>query len=570
MIVQYCKAKNSWYVSWSAACTLCLLSLLLLVFSETAYAAGLPKLPTTSSAQEESVTKDKKAVSAGPVDEFDRGVPRSSIKGFLASVEKGDYKSAVEYMDMRYLPSDLREDSSRLARMLKIVFDRVFWLDIDLVSDKPKGHLNDGQPSYRDILGQIKADDKTIDILMQRVPRSDGVAIWKISNKTVSHIPLLYQHHGFSPLEEYLEGSFPDIQFLGWQAWQWASFVMLIFLAYLVAWIPTTIASHLFKKRKTLFGNELAKYFCGPLRLCIWVILMHGILRILTPSVSLRGITNASTLMYIIVIWTIIRSVDLGGLSASYILKKKDRNAALILLKPTKTALKTIIILIGFLLWLENIGIHVGTLMASLGIGGLAIALASQDMLKNLLGSIMILIDKPYEIGQRIVAKGHDGMVEEIGLRSTRIRLFSGHQVIIPNDDMARADIENIGRRPHIRRCFDLSIALDTPASKIEQAINIIKDCLDNHECMSTDYPPRVYFDKMNRDSINIRVTLWYQSTEFWAFQAFNEKLNLMIISEFEAEGVKLALPSFNTYGKTETLDKQNLDPVPPAQQVET
>jgi len=326
MIVQYCKAKNSWYVSWSAACTLCLLSLLLLVFSETAYAAGLPKLPTTSSAQEESVTKDKKAVSAGP----------------------------VEYMDMRYLPSDLREDSSRLARMLKIVFDRVFWLDIDLVSDKPKGHLNDGQPSYRDILGQIKADDKTIDILMQRVPRSDGVAIWKISNKTVSHIPLLYQHHGFSPLEEYLEGSFPDIQFLGWQAWQWASFVMLIFLAYLVAWIPTTIASHLFKKRKTLFGNELAKYFCGPLRLCIWVILMHGILRILTPSVSLRGITNASTLMYIIVIWTIIRSVDLGGLSASYILKKKDRNAALILLKPTKTALKTIIILIGYLTKLVN------------------------------------------------------------------------------------------------------------------------------------------------------------------------------------------------------------------------
>ena len=90
----------------------------------------------------------------------------------------------------------------------------------------------------------------------------------------------------------------------------------------------------------------------------------------------------------------------------------------------------------------------------------------------------MILIDKPYEIGQRIVAKGHDGMVEEIGLRSTRIRLFSGHQVIIPNDDMARADIENIGRRPHIRRCFDLSIALDTPASKIEQAINIIKQLL--------------------------------------------------------------------------------------------
>ncbi|MCK5191185.1 MAG: hypothetical protein KAR12_14145 [Methylococcales bacterium] len=81
MIVQYCKAKEPWYVSWSAVCTVCLLSLLLLVFSETAYAAGLPKLPTTSSAQDASVTKAKKAVSAGPVDEFNRGVPYSSIKG---------------------------------------------------------------------------------------------------------------------------------------------------------------------------------------------------------------------------------------------------------------------------------------------------------------------------------------------------------------------------------------------------------------------------------------------------------------------------------------------------------
>ena len=514
-----------------------------------------------STAQDESIPSAKKAVSVGPLDEFNRGVPRSSINGFLASVEKGNYKSAVEYMDMRYLPSDLREDSLRLARMLKIVFDRVFWLDIDLVSDNPKGHLNDGQPSYRDILGQIKAGDKTIDILMQRVPRSDGVKIWKISNKTVSQIPLLYQYHGHSPLEEYLEGSFPDIQFLGWQAWQWASFAMLIVLAYLVAWIPTTIASHFFKKRKTLFGNELARFFCGPVRLCIWVILAHGTLLILTPSVSMRGITNAATLLYIIIIWAIIRSIDLGGLSASSILKKKDRNAALILLKPTKTALKSIIILIGFLLWLDNIGIHVGTLMASLGIGGLAIALASQDMLKNLLGSIMILIDKPYEIGQRIVAKGHDGVVEEIGLRSTRVRLLTGNQVIIPNDDMASTDIENIGRRPHIRRRFDLSIALDTPASKIEQAINIIKECLDNHECMSPDHLPWVYFDKVNRDSINIQVTLWYQSTDFRAFQAFNEKLNLQIISKFEAENIKLALPSFNVSGETETQNKQNFDP---------
>ena len=97
MIAQYCKAKYPCYVSWTAVWIVCLLSLLLLVLSETTQAANLPGLSTASTAQDKTIPSAKKAVSVGPVDEFNRGVPRSSIKGFLVSVEKGDYKTAVEY-----------------------------------------------------------------------------------------------------------------------------------------------------------------------------------------------------------------------------------------------------------------------------------------------------------------------------------------------------------------------------------------------------------------------------------------------------------------------------------------
>ena len=127
-------------------------------------------------------------------------------------------------------------------------------------------------------------------------------------------------------------------------------------------------------------------------------------------------------------------------------------------------------------------------------LGGLAVALAAQDTLKNLLGSIMILLDKPYRVGQRIVAKGHDGIVEEIGLRSTRLRLLTGHQTAIPNDEMARIDIENIGRRPHIRRVANIGITYDTPLEKIEKAVDIILKILDNNEVMYTEFPPGAYF----------------------------------------------------------------------------
>ena len=81
--------------------------------------------------------------------------------------------------------------------------------------------------------------------------------------------------------------------------------------------------------------------------------------------------------------------------------------------------------------------------------------------------------DKPYKVGQRIVAKGHDGVVEEIGLRSTRMRLLTGHQTTIPNDEMAKIDIENIGQRPHIRRLTNIGITYDTPPEKIEKAVDI-------------------------------------------------------------------------------------------------
>lgn len=564
MIAKKCKTTNPKFMGCPAVWLMCLL---LLVHPETGQAAKLPGLPTASPVQEQSSSAAKDVPPAVPVDEYNRGAPRSSIKGFLSSVDKGEYETAVEFLDLRNLPKGMSEDGPRLARMLKIILDRALWIDMDLVSENPNGNLDDGLPSYRDFLGQITAGDRAIDILMQRVPRSDGVRIWKISNKTTSRIPLLYEYHGYSRLEEYLEGIFPGIQFLGWQAWQWASFVTLVILSYLVVWIPTKIAGHLFIKRNVLFGNQLAGYFYGPVRLSIWIILAHWSLLLLAPSESIRGVTNAATLMYLIITWTIIRFVDLGGLWFAETLKNKERNAALVLLKPISTVLKVIIILVGFLLWLDNIGIHVGALLASLGIGGFALALACQDMLKNLLGSIVILIDKPYEIGQRIVAKGHDGVVEEIGLRSTRVRLLTGHQAIIPNEDMAKIDIENIGRRPHIRRRFDLAIALGTPASKIERAINIIKECLDSHECMDPDYPPRVFFDKVNRDSINIRATLWYRSTDYWAFQAFNEKLNLRIISKFEAEGIKFALPSFSAFGQGVGQDPQSHNPLSTAQQ---
>ncbi len=494
----------------------------------------------------------------GPADEFDRGVPRSTARGFADAIDQGEFEKAIEYMDMRNLPKAVRNiGGAELAKKFKVVLDRTLWVDLHGISAHPSGNLEDGLPPYRERVGQIKAGDKTVDILLQRVPRGDGEFIWKISNRTVGNIPLLYEHHGYTELEEYLDSVFPDVMIFGWHTWQWASWLVLIFFSYLLVWLPTWLAGRIIRKKQTVLANEFARFINWPLRLCLWFISVHLAVDLIGPAAPIRGVFEAATLLYVAVIWAILRLVDLWGIWFSQGMEKKGRNAALVLMKPIKTVFKVIIVITGFALWLDNLGVNVGTILASLGIGGFALALAAQDLLKNLLGSIMILMDRPYEIGQRIVAKGHDGVVEEIGLRSTKIRLLNGHQASIPNEDMAKIDIENIGRRPHIRRHSNLAIPLDTPVEKVEKAIQIVRENLKDHECMDPAFPPRVFFNEFNRDSINITMFIWYRSTDFWAFQAFNEKLNLKIKQDFESEDIEFALPSFTTYSADEENDRK-------------
>lgn len=184
------------------------------------------------------------------------------------------------------------------------------------------------------------------------------------------------------------------------------------------------------------------------------------------------------------------------------------------------------------------------SVIAGLGIGGLAVALAAQDTLKNFFGSLALFTDKPFQIGERVVIDGHDGPVEDVGLRSTRIRTLEGHLVSIPNGELARKTVQNIGRRPYIRRLFNIAITYDTPHEKVKMSVEIIKEILKDHEGMNHEYPPRVFFDNFNSDSLNILVIYWYHPPNYWDFMSFNEKVNFEILNRFNSEGINFAFPT--------------------------
>ena len=536
------------------------LLLLALITANAVFAAG------SEAKEQETTAKPEKAagIQAGPVDEFNRGTPRSSYRGFIAATRDGKYDEAANYLDLRNLPRGLTaQQGPELARRLKTSFDRAdLWVDIDLLSDDPKGAKEEGLPRYRDLLGQIKTPQRTVDILLQRVPREDGVLIWKFSSRTVGQIPHLFQHFGYRPFEQKLSELMPDFTFLGWHSWQWVFFLICVALAYAGAFFITRIAGMLLRKEGAELRNEAANLVTGPICFLLWLLLADMVIFYIGPSASIRFVLEGGTLIIIGMTWTVIRGVGLGFSWWAERLRKGGQEAATVLLRPIRNVISVLIIGVGVLFWLDNIGFNINTLLTGLGVGGLAVALAAQDTMKNFIGSIMILLDKPYQVGQRIVIKGHDGIVEDIGLRSTKLRLLTGHQTTVPNEEMARLDIENIGRRPHIRRLANIGIEYSTPPEKVEKAAEIILNILDNHEGMNPELPPRVYFSDFNAYSLNLLVLYWYHPADYWGYMAHGQRVNLQIMQEFEKEGIRFAFPTQTTQlsqGKDQALQVQLL-----------
>ena len=220
--------------------------------------------------------------------------------------------------------------------------------------------------------------------------------------------------------------------------------------------------------------------------------------------------------------------------------------------------LRVFIAIIGGMMVLQNLtGLQIGPLLASLGIGGLAVALAAKDSIANFFGTLTILFDKPFQVGDRIVINNYDGSVESVGFRSTRIRLLSGHLVSIPNEKVVNSEVENIGRRPNIRWLTQIGVTYDTPPEKVRAAVEILRDILKDHEGMHPDFPPRVHFNGFNDWSLNITVVTWYHPPEYWDFQAWLQQTCLEILRRFESAGIDFAFPSRTLYLANE--DKRQL-----------
>ncbi len=193
------------------------------------------------------------------------------------------------------------------------------------------------------------------------------------------------------------------------------------------------------------------------------------------------------------------------------------------------------------------------SLLAGLGIGGLAVALAAQDTLKNFFGSLVIFTDKPFVPGDRVQVDNQDGVIETVGFRSTRMRTLEGHLVTLTNGDLASKTVVNVSRRPHIRRNATFYLPYDTPPEKARRAKEIVMDLLRDHEGYHPDFPPRVFFKEFTPSALEFQMLYWYHPPDFPKFMAFGERLNLEILDRFSREGISFAFPTQTLHLKRES-----------------
>ena len=337
--------------------------------------------------------------------------------------------------------------------------------------------------------------------------------------------------------------------------WRYLLVLGIFFLVYigmrLVAGFLSTMTVALRDVEEKVRLRLLLQAALWPVRFLLAAIAIHAAATILVLPATANRVAEIITgaLGTLAVVLFVYRLLDILEYELGKIAQREDSLIDKTFVQMIRMFARILVLLVGGIYLVRAVsGKPMSTVIAGLGIGGLAIALASQDTLKNFFGSLMIILDKPFKIGDRVVTQGYDGVVEQIGFRSTRVRTLTGNEVTIPNNMMASVSVENIGRRPSIRRLTNITVTYDTPPEKVEKAVAIIREILENHEGMDPDFPPRVYFNEFNDASLNIMMIYWYFPPNYWDFLDLSERVNLRIMRAFEAEGIEFAFPTTTTY----------------------
>lgn len=471
----------------------------------------------------------------------------------MKAAQGENYTRAAEYLESRLTPARAAE----LARELKAVLDRGLTVNLDLLSIKPEGDPSASPRPDRQLIGTVTTDTGSLDILVDRVQRGTGPAIWLFSAETLRHVPAVYAEIGPPWIESYLPKAFVERRLGNYSLWVALSPLLGIPLALLLAGllrralipILRPVVRYLTKEQE----DRQLERITGPIRLLILVIALHWIVALFELPLLMRQFWGrvALALTLVGIAWLLIRLVDILADLTQRRLQRLDRSGSTSMVGLLRRLSKATVVVAAGLILLSQTGVNLTAALAGLGVGGLAVAFAAQKTLENLFGGIVIASDQPIRVGDFCRFGDQTGTVEDIGLRSTRIRTLDRTLVTVPNGHLSSISVENFGLRDKIWFHPTIQLRYETSADQLRYVLAEIRRLLYAHPKVDSQ-SPRVRFVRLGPGSLDLEIFAYVLATDQVVFLEIQEDLLLRIMDVIEESGTRLAFPSQTTYTATD------------------
>ncbi|MEC8606265.1 MAG: mechanosensitive ion channel family protein [Bacteroidota bacterium] len=336
-------------------------------------------------------------------------------------------------------------------------------------------------------------------------------------------------------------------EFYGNSILNWVIAVGILILSFVVVkmlyWIFSNVIRRLTSKTKTSLDDVLIDKLEKPLTYLVLILGYWISIHYLVFKVNVELVLENVAYFLLVIDFTAILSRIVDALITEIIMpisEKSDSSFDNQLIPVIQKGVRSIIWILGIIIGLDNIGFDITAMIAGLGIGGLALALAAQDSVKNIFAGIMIFLDKPFRIKDRIQVDGFDGIVEEVGLRSTRLRTLEGRIVTIPNSRFTDNSVTNVTSQPTLKVKLNLGLTYDTDEVQMQKAIDILEDIVKNQEAITDDYAAG--FNGFGDFSLNILFIYYVKPDSHWLDT--QTLVNKEILRRFNKEGLEFAFPT--------------------------
>jgi MscS family membrane protein len=492
----------------------------------------------------------KESPGARPADPLDRVTPQSAVISFMNACRARNYETARKYLNLRKLKGEQRlAGGPELAQQLEQILERDAQFDVAALNREPEGERNDGLAPDRERIATFTDNGKLLSVDMERVTLRSGLSIWIFSPETVALIPRIAQLSSDSPIERVLPAPLVSWKLLDTPVWRWIALALLAigaaFVSRLLSRLGLFLTETLLKRFRPGAKLDALESFVGPFQALLAIAVFRSVMPWMEPAARGRVFVDRTIalIFFLALAWLGAAIVEFAAARIRVVLRERHQTFSYSVLPLAARVLKITLLVLAVITILSNWGYNTSTIMAGLGVGGLAIALAAQKTVENLFGGVSVISDRPVVVGDTCRFGDKVGTVEDIGLRSTRVRTADRTLVTVPNGQFSAMTLENLSRRDKLLLNFTLNLRRDTSPAQVRRLLDSIGRILKDHEKVESG-PLAVRFIGVGKYSLDIEIFVYILTQDGDEFLKIQQDLLLLILDAVEAAGTALALPT--------------------------